>query len=38
MSQLVCPYHPHGELVEDWRAGDIICRECGRVAGERYVP
>ena len=32
-----CPDHPNGQLVEDYRAGDIICRECGLVVGDRVI-
>jgi len=32
-----CPDHPNGQLVEDYRAGDMICRECGLVVGDRVI-
>lgn len=31
-----CPIHPGAHLVEDHRAGDLICPECGLVVGDRY--
>ncbi|CAI4223626.1 unnamed protein product [Auanema sp. JU1783] len=34
---LQCPIHPGTHLVEDHRAGDIICPECGLVVGDRLV-
>ena len=30
-----CPEHPLASLVEDYRAGDLICPECGLVVGDR---
>ncbi|KFM69993.1 Transcription initiation factor IIB, partial [Stegodyphus mimosarum] len=32
---VVCPYHPDAALIEDYRAGDMICPECGLVVGDR---
>ncbi|CAN9513462.1 unnamed protein product [Ophioblennius macclurei] len=32
-----CPYHPDANLVEDFRAGDVICPECGLVVGDRVI-
>ena len=32
-----CPEHPFAYLVEDDRAGDVICTECGLVVGDRIV-
>uniref|UniRef100_A0AC34GX72 Transcription initiation factor IIB n=1 Tax=Panagrolaimus sp. ES5 TaxID=591445 RepID=A0AC34GX72_9BILA len=37
MSSLFCHYHPDSSLIEDNRAGDIICPECGTVVGDRLV-
>jgi transcription initiation factor TFIIB len=37
MSSLTCPAHPNVHLVEDHRAGDVICPQCGLVVGERLV-
>uniref|UniRef100_A0A7E4VGY3 Transcription initiation factor IIB n=1 Tax=Panagrellus redivivus TaxID=6233 RepID=A0A7E4VGY3_PANRE len=37
MSSLQCPIHPDANLIEDHRAGDIICPECGLVVGDRLV-
>ncbi|GMT10765.1 hypothetical protein PFISCL1PPCAC_2062, partial [Pristionchus fissidentatus] len=34
---LSCPNHPGAHLVEDHRAGDVICPECGLVVGDRLV-
>ena len=34
---MLCPYHPSSYLVEDRRAGDLICTECGLVVGDRVV-
>ena len=33
----VCPSHPEAHLVEDYRAGDMICSECGLVVGDRVI-
>jgi len=32
-----CPYHPKSHLIEDHRAGDLVCPDCGLVVGERLV-
>ncbi|KAJ1354398.1 Transcription initiation factor IIB [Parelaphostrongylus tenuis] len=37
MSSVQCPIHPNAHLVEDHRAGDVICPECGLVVGDRLV-
>ncbi|KAH7730508.1 Transcription initiation factor IIB [Aphelenchoides avenae] len=37
MSSLKCPYHPNAHLIEDHRAGDVICPDCGLVVGDRLV-
>lgn len=34
---VVCPYHPDSSLIEDYRAGDLICPECGLVVGDRVI-
>lgn len=31
-----CSHHPEAPLIEDYRAGDMICSECGLVVGDRY--
>lgn len=31
-----CPNHPDAQLVEDYRAGDMICPECGLVVGMSF--
>lgn len=36
-SQLRCITHPNAPLVEDYRAGDMVCPECGLVVGDRVV-
>lgn len=35
MADLKCPAHPLANLIEDHRAGDLICPECGLVVGDR---
>ncbi|PRD32683.1 UNVERIFIED_CONTAM: TfIIB [Trichonephila clavipes] len=35
---VVCPYHPDASLIEDYRAGDMICSECGLVVGDSKSP
>ena len=32
-----CRYHPYSNLIEDYRAGDMICSECGLVVGDRVI-
>ena len=32
-----CPSHPDAALLEDHRAGDMICSECGLVVGDRVI-
>lgn len=32
-----CSYHPDAPLAEDYRAGDMICTECGLVVGDRVI-
>jgi len=32
-----CKEHPDAPLVEDYRAGDQICSECGLVVGDRVI-
>ncbi|KAL3205946.1 hypothetical protein MRX96_040535 [Rhipicephalus microplus] len=36
-SRVFCPDHPDAALVEDYRAGDMICPQCGLVVGDRIV-
>ena len=33
--QIKCPSHPNADLIEDYRAGDVVCGECGLVVGDR---
>lgn len=37
MNSVACRYHPGAPLIEDYRAGDQICSECGLVVGDRVV-
>jgi transcription initiation factor TFIIB len=36
-AQVQCPQHPDATLIEDYRAGDMICSECGLVVGDRVI-
>lgn len=36
-ANLVCPNHPKAHLIEDHRAGDVVCPECGLVVGDRLI-
>lgn len=35
LPKVTCPNHPDAILVEDYRAGDMICPECGLVVGKQ---
>ncbi|TMS33569.1 hypothetical protein L596_001293 [Steinernema carpocapsae] len=37
MSSIRCPHHPNTEPIEDYRAGDLVCPDCGLVIGDRLV-
>jgi len=37
MAKIVCREHPEAPLIEDYRAGDMICSACGLVVGDRVV-
>jgi len=37
LRQISCPDHPESALVEDYRAGDMVCPECGLVVGDRTI-
>ena len=37
MSKVSCKFHPEANLIEDYRAGDQICSECGLVVGDRVI-
>ena len=37
VAQVCCPHHPEAPLIEDYRAGDQICPECGLVVGDRVI-
>uniref|UniRef100_A0A6A7FUK6 Transcription initiation factor IIB n=2 Tax=Hirondellea gigas TaxID=1518452 RepID=A0A6A7FUK6_9CRUS len=34
---ICCPDHPEAMLIEDHRAGDQICSDCGLVVGDRVI-
>lgn len=36
-ARVQCPQHPGANLIEDHRAGDMICSECGLVVGDRVI-
>ncbi|RWS19362.1 transcription initiation factor IIB-like protein, partial [Leptotrombidium deliense] len=36
-AKVACRYHPDSNLIEDYRAGDVICSECGLVVGDRVI-
>lgn len=36
-SKVCCYAHPDAPLIEDYRAGDQICSECGLVVGDRVI-
>lgn len=36
-ASVTCKYHPLAPLIEDHRAGDQICSECGLVVGDRVI-
>lgn len=36
-NKVVCYAHPDSPLIEDYRAGDMICSECGLVVGDRVI-
>ena len=36
-NRVVCPSHPEANLIEDYRAGDMICSMCGLVVGDRVI-
>ncbi|XP_066965289.1 transcription initiation factor IIB [Macrobrachium rosenbergii] len=36
-NEVCCPQHPDAHLIEDYRAGDQICSECGLVVGDRVI-
>lgn len=36
-NRVVCYAHPDSPLIEDYRAGDMICSECGLVVGDRVI-
>lgn len=36
-SKVACKFHPDAVLIEDYRAGDQICSECGLVVGDRVI-
>ena len=36
-AKVACRFHPDAPLIEDYRAGDQICSECGLVVGDRVI-
>jgi transcription initiation factor TFIIB len=36
-AKVCCREHPDSHLIEDYRAGDMICSACGLVVGDRVV-
>ena len=36
-ARVCCPSHPEAILVEDHRAGDLVCPMCGLVVGDRVI-
>lgn len=36
-NKICCYAHPEAPLIEDYRAGDQICSECGLVVGDRVI-
>lgn len=36
-NKVCCYAHPDAHLIEDYRAGDQICSECGLVVGDRVI-
>ncbi|XP_071450756.1 transcription initiation factor IIB isoform X2 [Hetaerina americana] len=36
-NRVCCNAHPDAPLIEDYRAGDQICSECGLVVGDRVI-
>jgi len=36
-NKVCCYAHPESPLIEDYRAGDMICSECGLVVGDRVI-
>jgi len=36
-NKVACKFHPDAPLIEDHRAGDQICSECGLVVGDRVI-
>ena len=34
---IYCQEHPTAPLIEDYRAGDQICSQCGLVVGDRQA-
>ena len=37
INQVHCKYHPTATLIEDHKAGDLICPKCGLVVAERVI-
>ncbi|CAG0882151.1 unnamed protein product [Cyprideis torosa] len=37
LNVICCSEHPNAVLIEDYRAGDQICSDCGKVVGDRVI-
>lgn len=37
IESLKCEAHPKAKLIEDYRAGDVVCSLCGLVVGDRMI-
>jgi len=37
LDEVNCPDHPDAQMIEDYRAGDMICSMCGKVVVERCI-
>lgn len=37
LNRISCREHPDAALIEDYRAGDMICSACGLVVGDRVI-
>ena len=37
LRQIHCPDHPKSPLIDDYRAGDMVCSMCGLVVGDRTI-
>ncbi|XP_063729036.1 transcription initiation factor IIB-like [Symsagittifera roscoffensis] len=37
LDEVTCPEHPDATMIEDYRAGDMVCSMCGKVVVERCI-